>query len=82
MRLNNFREIKPEDSLIHGADAVNLSGIEENVSKSGEPKEDPINSGAASTMETFALEDIPAKIPLVDPRPDSEISIILYHSEA
>jgi hypothetical protein len=35
-----------------------------------------------SSVEVFALEDIPTKIPLVDPRPADEYLVILYHSEA
>jgi hypothetical protein len=35
-----------------------------------------------SNIEIFALEDIPTKIPLVDPRPTDEHLVILYHSEA
>jgi hypothetical protein len=36
----------------------------------------------AGHMENFVLEEIPLKIPLVDPHPDEETQVIMYHSEA
>ena len=83
MRINNHREprqneasdpsIAQDESLANAEDSK-ISGEEEKVQQ-------PVEGGSSLAFDSFAIEDIPTKIPIVDPvQPDHEVNLIAYHT--
>lgn len=82
MRLSNYREAKPEESVQPAGSTEQLRTSSQDLkvlpSARGEPpKEDSIDS---NTLENFALEEIPPKIIIIDQKSSDDTHLIAYHS--
>ena len=68
MKVNNYREIKLDDDAGRSSPDLKLSARGE-----GQKEEENV-------LETFAIEEIPTKMILVDQKAAEDAQMIVYHS--
>lgn len=79
MRLNNYREPKPEDSSFTDPNRSNQDIKQLGSARAGDLS---INEGndTSALLENFQLEEIPPKMILIDQKVSEETHLIAYHS--